>query len=518
MKKFLTALIFVALPFSIQARAGEIKLDVKTHTFSNGLELLVVERHLSPTFSTIVRFKVGSVDERPGITGSAHLLEHMLFKGTRNIGTTNYEAEVPLMEKIDKLAVELTEAIMETKNPTYRGGIEKIDSLRTLIAEIQEEQKQYVVKDELWETYLKNGGAGLNASTGNDGTQYYVSLPSNRLELWTYLESERLSNPILREFYSERDVVYEERRLRTDNSPRGKLYEQFNAAAFTAHPYGWPVIGWASDLETVLREDVEKFFRQYYSPNNIVIAIVGDVQFDDVVELIERHFAKIPPSEKPVPPVTTIEPEQKGERRVAVEYDAEPRLLIGYHMPAGGDIDFEVFDIMSSVLTRGRTSRLYKSLVEERQMVTSIGAWGSFTRYPDVYTISATPKAPYTVEEVEQAIYEELAKFQDEGPTEWELQRVRNQLDADYVRGLQSNMGLAWRLADMQAKVGDWSFLLTLKERRQAVTADDITRVMAEYLVPNNRTVAYLVKPESEESEGQTTRIQSVKHKQAVAK
>ncbi|MEE9554642.1 MAG: pitrilysin family protein [candidate division Zixibacteria bacterium] len=517
MKKLLTTLILVALPFSVQAKKGEIKLDVKTHTFSNGLELLVVERHLSPTFSAMVRFKVGSTDEKPGITGSAHLLEHMLFKGTKNIGTTNYDAEVPLMGKIDKLALELTEAIMETKNPTYRGGTERVDSLRASIAEIQEEQKQYVVKDEIWETYLRNGGAGLNASTGNDGTQYYVSLPSNRLELWAYLESDRLSNPILREFYSERDVVYEERRLRTDNSPRGKLYEQYNAAAFTAHPYGWPVVGWASDLETVLREDVGEFFHQYYSPNNIVIAIVGDVKFNDVVKLMDRYFGKIPPSKKTVPPVTTIEPEQKGERRVAVEYDAEPRLVIGYHMPAGGDIDFEVFDVMSSILTRGRTSRLYKSLVEERQMVTSIGAWGSFTRYPDVYTISATPKAPFKVEEVEQAIYEELADFQREGPTEWELQRVRNQLDADYVRGLRSNMGLARRLTDMQAKVGDWSFLLTLKERREAVTANDITRVMAEYLVPNNRTVAYLVKPESEEPEGQTMKFQRV-HKQAVAK
>ena len=518
MNRFLATLILVALPLSVQAKKGDIQLDVKTHTFSNGLELLVVERHLSPTFSAIVRFKVGSTDERPGITGSAHLLEHMLFKGTKNIGTTEYNAEVKLMEKIDRLAFELTEAMMETKNPIYRGGTERVDSLRALIAKIQEEQKQYVVKDELWETYLKNGGAGLNASTGNDGTQYYVSLPSNRLELWAYLESDRLSNPVLREFYSERDVVYEERRMRTDNSPYGKLYEQFNAAAFTAHPYGWPVVGWASDLETVLREDVEEFFYQYYSPNNIVIAIIGDVKFEDVVKTIDRYFSKIPPSEKPVPPVTTIEPPQTGERRVAVEYDAEPSLVIGYHMPAGGDIDFEVFDIMSSVLTRGRTSRLYKSLVEERQIVTSIGAWGSFTRYPDVYAISATPKAPYSIEEIEQAIYEELAKFQEEGPTEWELQRVRNQLDADYVRGLQSNMGLARRLTDMQAKVGDWSFLMTLKERRAAVTAEDIKRVMAEYLVPKNRTVAYLVKPEKELSDKQAMKIQNINPKQAVAK
>jgi len=518
MRKVLATLFIVILPFSAQAGKGDVQLDVKEHTFDNGLQLLVVERHLSPTFSAMVRFKVGSVDEHPGITGSAHLLEHMLFKGTKNIGTTNYDAEVPLMERIDVLAHELTDAITETKMPTYRGGTEKVDSLRALIASIQEEEKQYIVKDELWETYLKNGGSGLNASTGNDGTQYYVSLPSNRLELWAYLESDRLSNPIFREFYSERDVVYEERRLRTDNSPYGKLYEQFNAAAFTAHPYSWPVVGWASDLETVLREEVVDFFHQYYSPNNIVVIIVGDVNFDNVVKTVDKYFGKIPASPKPVPPVTTIEPQQDGEKRVAVEYDAKPSLVIGYHMPAGGDIDYEVFDVMGDILTRGRTSRMYKSLVEDKQLVSSVRAGTGFSRYPDLFTISATPKAPHTVEEVEAAIYEELAKFREEGATEWELQRIRNQTEADFIRGLRSNTGVAWRLCDMQAKVGDWHYLLTMKDRYLKVTTQDIQRVMESYLTPKNRTVAYIVKSETGQPESRSMKMRRMDKEQAVAK
>ncbi len=501
MKKIVPLLVMLLLPVSIQAKKEEIKLDVKTHTFSNGLELVVVERDLSPTVSMIVRFKVGSADEHPGITGSAHLLEHMLFKGTPNIGTADYQAEIPLMEKIDRLALQLTAAIQESRSPLYRGDNSRINSLRAQIASLQDEQKKYIIKDELWETYLKNGGSGLNASTGNDGTQYYVSLPSNRLELWAYMESDRLANPVLREFYSERNVVYEERRLRVDNSPYGKLGEQFNAAAFTAHSYNWPVVGWASDLETVFREDVEKFFRQYYSPNNIVIAIVGDVDFNDVVKLIQRYFGDIPPSTQPVPPVTTVEPPQDGERRVAVRYDAEPLLSIGWHMPAGGAVDQEVFDIISSLLSRGRTSRLYKSLVEDKQLATSVNAYSGFTRFPDTFTISASPKSPHSIEEVEQAVYEEIARLAADGPTEWELQRVRNQLDADYVRGLQSNMGMAYRLADMQAKTGDWSYLIKLKEKRQAVTAGDIKRVLAEYFTTANRTVAYLVKPENDNSD-----------------
>jgi len=517
MKKIPLLIISVLIPLFARAGKDDVKLDVKTHTFANGLELLVVERDFSPTFSAIVRFKVGSADEKPGITGSAHLLEHMLFKGTRNMGTSDYEAEVPIMAEIDSLAHELTDAINESRMPTYRGGTEKIDSLRARIAELQKEQKQYIIKDELWETYLRNGGTGLNASTGNDGTQYYVSLPSNKLELWAYLESDRLAGPILREFYSERDVVYEERRLRIDNSPSGKLIEQFNATAFTASSYGWPVLGWASDLETVLKEDVEEFFQQYYSPNNIVIAIVGDVKFDDVVKTVDRYFGHIPPSKKPVPAVTTMEPNQEGEKRVAVAYDAEPRMAIGWHMRAGGGVDQEIFDVISDLLTRGRTSRLYKSLVEEKQMVTSISARSFFTRFPDVFTIFVTPKSDYSIDEVERAIYGEIDRLRNEGPTDWELQRVKNQLEADYVRSLRSNRGLAFRLSNMQATVGDWSYLQTLKEKRVSVGADDVKRVLSEYFTEDNRTVAYLVKPD-EEIPAESSKLQKIKENQAVAK
>lgn len=517
MKK-IPLLVFLALfPLVVNAGKGDIQMDVKQHTFANGLELLVVERHFSPTFSAIVRFKVGSADEKSGMTGTAHLLEHMLFKGTRNMGTADYNAEVPIMAKIDILARELNDALNESRNPLYRGGTEKIDSLRALIADLQKEQKQYIIKDELWETYLRHGGSGLNASTGNDGTQYYVSLPSNKLELWAFMESDRLANPVLREFYSERDVVYEERRLRIDNSPRGKLWEQLNATAFAASSYNWPILGWASDIETMMREEVEEFFHQYYSPNNIVIAIVGDVKFEEVVKIIEKYFGHIPPSEKPVPPVTTMEPEQEGERRVAVVYDAEPRILIGWHMPAGGGVDQEVFDVISSLLTRGRTSRLYKSLVEEKQMVSSIRAISAFTRFPDIFTIVAIPKAGHSIEEVENAIYQEIERFQNEGPTDWELQRVRNQLEADYVRGLQFNRGIAFRLADMQAKVGDWSYFMVRKEKMLAVNGDDVKRILEKYFTPENRTVAYLVKPDDRKTEGESS-IQKIDKYQAVAK
>ncbi len=519
-------IIFPTLFIFIWIAAGNAKvqptksvdLNVKTHTYSNGLQLLVVERHLSPTVTCLVRFKVGSADEKPGITGSAHLLEHMLFKGTENIGTTNYDAEVPLMSRIDTLAHQLTAAVVETRNPLYRGGNEKVDSLKALIAKIQETEKQYTVKDELWETYLKNGGNNLNASTSNDGTQYFVSLPSNKLELWAYLESDRMEHPIFREFYSERDVVYEERRLRTDNDPDGKLEEQLSSTAFTASPYRWPVVGWASDLETVLREQVESFYYQYYSPNNAIIAIVGDVNFDDVVKLMGRYFEHIPPSKVPPPAITTAEPEQAGERRVEVEFDAQPELVIAWHEPAGGAVDKEVFDIISYLLSRGRTSRLYKSLVEQQQLVTSIYASSDFGRMPSLFSISASPRAPHTVAEVEQAIYVEMNKLQTDGATDWELTRVRNQLEAEYIRGMQSNMGMAFRLSSMQALIGDWTYITKLKELRSKVTSDDIKRVMAKYFTEKNRTVATIIKPKNGDSKPEASNIKKMNPAQGVAK
>lgn len=495
MKRVLMALLSLFIPLLAQAGEDDIQIDAKTHTFPNGLQLVVVERKWSPTVSFVIRFKVGSADERPGITGSAHLLEHMLFKGTSSMGTRDYEAEVPIMASIDALAHKLTGAIEKTRDPLYRGDKSEVDSLRAAIAKLQDTQKEYVIKDEFWDTYLKNGGTSLNASTGNDGTQYFVSLPSNKTELWAYMESDRMADPVLREFYSERDVVYEERRLRTDNEPGGKLWEQVYAAAYTAHPYGWPVVGWASDLETVLREEVEDFYHQYYAPNNVVIAVVGDVEFDDIERLVAWYFNPIPPSRISPPAVETVEPEQTGERRLTVEYDAQPQLGIAYHGPAGGGVDKEVLDVIASLLTRGRTSRLYKALVEERQLATFVSSSSDFTRFPDLFTISASPKAPHSNEELEAAIYEELERLKNEGPTEWELQRVRNQLDADHVRGMQSNLGMAFRLSNMQALVGDWSYVNKLKDLRQAVTASDVRRVITEHFTKKNRTVAYLVKP-----------------------
>ncbi len=488
------SLLFI---FSSLLWAGEFKLDVQEHTLKNGLRILMVEKHTAPVVSCVIRFKVGSVDEHPGITGTSHLLEHMLFKGTKNIGTWNYEAEVPLMKEIDQTAAAMEAEEKKLQNPLAGGDEAKLKQLREKLRELQQKQKEYIIKDELWETYLKNGGAGLNASTFEDGTQYFLSIPANRLELWAYIESDRMREPVLREFYSERDVVFEERRLRTDTQPLGKLYEQFAATAFTAHPYGWPVVGWASDISTVKREQVAQYYKSHYSPNNCVIAIVGDIKPPEVIKLVEKYFSDIPPQPTPQA-VFTSEPEQQGERRIEVEFDANPQMLIGYHMPQAGHPDSYVLDVIASILSRGRTSRFYKNLVEDKKIALSVFASGNQSRYPDLFYIQGTPLAPHTSLELEEAIYQEIEKLKTEPVETWELEKTHNQLEADFIRSLNSNTGLAFQLTNSDAVTGSWKFMLTLKEERKKVTPEDIMRVTQKYFNKANRTVATLVKTKTE--------------------
>lgn len=486
------AMFGLALFLFLFGSAFSFDLPVQKKTLKNGMTILVLENHTAPVVSTYLRFKVGSVDEHPGITGTSHLLEHMMFKGTKDIGTANYKAELPVMEKIDQTAHQIIAEQARLQNPLSDHDSTKLKALREQLHTLQAEEKKYVIKDELWETYLKNGGTGLNASTSEDGTQYFVSLPANRLELWAFLESDRIANPILREFYSERDVVYEERRLRTDTQPFGKLSEQFGAAAYIAHPYGWPVVGWASDLETVSREEVEKYFRRYYAPNNAIAVIVGDVKAPEVFALMEKYFAPIPPQPAP-DPVFTTEPPQEGERRVKAEFDANPLLLIGWHIPALGNPDWFALDVLSDILSQGRTSRLYKKIVEEKKLATNISSFLDDARYPGLFYVQATPLAPHMPEEVEQAVYAEIERAKNEPVTDWELQKVKNQTDAALVRSLQSNNGLAFVLGNTEAITGDWKNFITFAEKSKQVTPEQIQQVAKQYLTESNRTVGILV-------------------------
>jgi predicted Zn-dependent peptidase len=477
------------------AAAATLEERVVEHRLANGLTLLLMERHQAPIVSVNLTYKVGGVYEHNGITGVAHLYEHMAFKGTRTIGVTDAEKEKPVLEELDRLA----EAIMAEKAKGPAADQTRLAALRKRFTEVEAQAQQFVVPAELATLYQRNGGVGLNATTGKDVTRYFLSFPANRLPLWAAVESDRMANGVLREFYKEKNVVLEERRQRTDNSPGGRLHEAFAAAAFLAHPYGLPVIGWPSDLEALSRAQTEAFFQTYYGPVNAVLAVAGDFKPKDVIALVENTFGKIP-ARPPAPPVLTTEPSYAGERRVEVEFSAEPQLLIGYHKPSASHPDEDVFDVLEALLSEGRTSRLYKRLVQEKQLALTISAFSDYpgAQYPNLFVISAAPRAPHTTAEVEQAVYDELDRLNREAVSPHELQKILNQVDAAQVRALRSNSGMASRLAYFHAISGDWRETFKRRDRIAKVTPEDIRRVAAQYFTKSNRVVAALVKPERE--------------------
>jgi len=484
--------VFFCLFLLIASDAHSFNLEdrVTEHTLGNGLKVLLMERHTSPTVSIFMRYKVGSVNEVTGQTGIAHVLEHMLFKGTRRLGTRNFLKEAPLLKKIEALG----EALDLEERKRGKKDLEQIKGLRVRLREAQKEHKKLVESEVYSKYYQKNGGVRFNASTSNDSTVYMVSLPVNKLELWANLESDRMENPILREYYTERDVIMEERRMRVDNTPDGLLYEQFIAAAFTSHPYHVPVIGWSSDIRSLSIKAVRKFLRTYYAPNNAVVAMVGDIRPDKVMKILNRYFGRIPPHKLP-PPLATVEPEQRGERRVEVEFDAEPQILIGYHKPTLPDKDDYVFDVIDSILASGRTSRLFKSLVRDKKIAVSVGTYGApGSLYKNLFVFSGVPRHPHTVAEVERAFYEEVERLKREPVSKRELEKVGNQIEAGFVRGLGSNFGMASRLSYFETIAGDWRYLLNHPKEIRKVTREDIMRVARKYLVKRNRTVAILVK------------------------
>lgn len=463
------------------------RLPVREHTLANGLRLLILHRPGAPTVSFVVQYGVGGVHEHLGTTGTAHLLEHLLFKGTRSVGTRDAAAEEVLFPRMDAAHDTLVRA-------RARGDSAEVQRLKARIASLEDTARAYVEPNEFDRILTKAGARGLNASTSNDATTYYVELPSNRAELWFVLEGDRMAHPVFREFFTERDVVMEERRMRVETSPDGLLYEAHLAAAYDVHPYGVPVTGFMSDLENLSRRDVADYFRRFYGARNAVVGIVGNVDPDKVVAWAERYLSAVPAGEE-APPVLAREPVQHGERRVEVVWDAEPALRIGWHVPDARHEDAPALAMLANLLTGGRTARLYKRLITDDRLATGVtSSLGPGERYPQLFQIDASPLAPHTTAEVEAAIYTELARLGFEGPSVAELERVRNQIAAGNVRRLQSNLGLAFQLVESESLFGDWRETFRMSERLRSVTPEDVKRVVGRYFTRENRTVGTLVR------------------------
>jgi predicted Zn-dependent peptidase len=486
---FIFLLILLSCPLNVSSY--DLEKKIISFTLENGMKILMLERHMSPTISFYIRHQVGAVDEENSKTGSAHLLEHMLFKGTKTIGSKNFRKEEIVLKKIAATGQSLDLEMLKGK----RADRKQIESLTKHLEELIKEHKKWILENEIDRIYTENGAVDINASTGRDLTTYHISLPSNKIELWARIEADRMTNPVFREFYSERKVVMEERKQRVESDPVGTLFEQFLATAFIAHPYRRPILGWSSDISFISTDNIQMFFRRYHAPNNTVIAVVGDIEPEKTLEIIKKYFGPIPRQDLPHTHMTE-EPPQTGEKRIEVILDANPQLLIGYHKPNMPAFDDYVFDVIESILSKGRTSRLYKVLVLEKGLAETIqtdnGMPGS--RYPNLFVLRAAPHHPHTSKELEASIYSEIERLKKEPVSEKELEKIKNQLKADFIRGLNSNAGLANTLSYFEALMGDYRYITNHINVIEKITAQDIVRVARQYLTSENRTVAHLVK------------------------
>ncbi len=469
---------------------GGLSPSVFQHTLENGLRLFILPRPGVPIASFVVEYKIGGVNEVEGSTGISHFLEHLLFKGTTTVGTRDYAREVTLMAEMDRLF----DSVLATRDEDPLDTV-RVTGLLEQIRGLEEEASKVIVSNEFDQILTENGARNLNATTTSESTTYFVELPSNRAELWFVLEADRMRNPVFREFYAERSVVAEERRLRLENNPAAVLYDAYLNAAFRRHPYGQPVVGRMEDLERLTRRRLEEFFRLYYGPNNAVVAIAGNVDPRQIVAWAEKYLGPIPRGTEP-PPVDRVEPQQRGERRVEVAYDAEPAVRIGWKVPSATHDDAPALYMLMSLLTGGRGSRLYRRLILEVR--TASGVTCSIEPgqvYPGLFTIQASPLYPHGTTEIEAAVYQELEKLMLSPPAEEEIQRVRNQIEASEVRRLRSSFGLALQVAGSASLYGDWRHTFDFSEKLLEVSPADIQRVVKAYFNPDRRTVATLVRP-----------------------
>jgi zinc protease len=418
------------------ASKPDLAAGIRETTLANGMKVIVWPDRDIPNVAMYTWYRVGSRNERPGITGLSHFFEHMMFNGAKKYGPGEFDR------------------VMEA-----------------------------------------NGGAN-NAYTSTDVTVYQNWFPKSAMELIFDLEADRIQSLAFDEKIvdSERGVVYSERRLRVDNSNQGLLSEQVQAAAYVAHPYQIPVIGWPSDIEAWTKSDLQNYFRTYYAPNNATMIVVGDVTADEVFALAKKYIEPIP-AQAPPEPVRTVEPEQQGERRVTFTKDAQvPLVQIAYHVGAADDPERESLDLLEAILTRGDSSRLHQRLVEQEQIALGVGAFDEPRGFdPGLLWIAMTLSSGADPAKAERILDEELAKIAKDGPTDAELRKAKNIQVADFWRNLKTINGKAQALGSNETFQGDWHRLFSAPERYEAVTAEQVKQVAAKVFRTSNRTVGVLM-------------------------
>jgi predicted Zn-dependent peptidase len=485
-----TAILFLLLSsLAVAQDVASFSKRITVKKLPNGLTLIICERPEAPVFSFFTLVDAGSAQDPQGATGLAHMFEHMAFKGTDKIGTTDYAAEKPALEKVETAYA----AYIRERDKSVGRDAAKLKQLEKDWKDARNAADKFVKSNEFGQIVKQNGGEGMNAETGEDQTEYYYSMPENRLELFAYLESERFLHPVLREFYKERDVVIEERRMRIDSNPIGRLVEQFTASAFEAHPYHRPGLGWIADLNSFSATDAQKFFDKYYVPSNMVVAVAGDVKASETLPILEKYFSRLPmrPQSDETP---TTEPPQNAERKVILKERAQPLYLEGYHRPDYRSKDDAVYDAIADLMSEGRTSRLYRTLVRDKKIASYSAGFSGLpgNKYPHLFAFYAFPLPGRTTEEVADAIHAEIDKLKKEDITDDELKMIKTRSKAALIRGLADNEGLAQQLATYQTRYDDWRELFRSVDRIDQVTKADIRRVANATFVDTNRTVGII--------------------------
>jgi predicted Zn-dependent peptidase len=485
----IACVVILCSAFALAQDVASFEKRVTVKKLANGLTVLICERPEAPVFSFFTLVDAGSAQDPMRETGLAHMFEHMAFKGTDKIGTTNYAAEKPALAKVETTYA----AYIAERDKTVGQDKAKLAQLEKAWKDAIAEANKYVVPNQFGKIVEQNGGEDMNAFTNYDETAYHYSLPQNRLELWAYLESERFLHPVMREFYKERDVVIEERRMRTDSNPFGRLLEQFTESAFTAHPYHRPTVGWMSDLNHFSATDAQRFFDHYYVPSNMVVAIAGDIKPAQALPVLEKYFGRLPAHPKP-DESTTQEPPQNSERRVVLTEHSQPIYIEGYHRPDYRSSDDAVFDAISDLMSEGRTSRLYRALVRDKKIASfSEGLTGyPGIKYPHLFAFLAVPLPGHKPQEMAEAIHAEIDRLKKEDISDDELQMIKTRSKANLIRGLADNQGLATQLATYQTRYGDWRELFRSVDRIDKVSKADIRRVANEVFTDTNRTVGII--------------------------
>lgn len=497
---FLAASVAGALPLLAQ------KVPVVEKQLGNGMRLLLVERHDEPSIAGGWVAHVGSSNEHPGMTGIAHLFEHMMFKGTPTIGTKDYKKDLEILAGQEQLRDQMRQEERKMRVEYRHGQIDdllkpenKTERYRELEKQFQElvaAQREILVKNEFDRIYSGQGGSSMNAFTTEDMTAYFINVPANKLELWMWMESERLWHPVFREFYAERDVVFEERRMRTDSTPLGKFSEEFNAMFWESSPYSWPVVGWPSDIPAISKAQADDFYATFYAPQNITLILVGDFHPDAVEALAKKYFERIPRGPKTPPDVATLEVKQAAEKRMNAEAETNPQTDILWHTVPFGHKDSYALQILGELLST-RTGRLYKGMVLGSGVATDVYAGQASQKWAGYFDAGGEAREGHKPEEVEQGIYDNIEKLKKEPVPSEELQKVKNNFAAAEYRRLSSNFPILMQLIQNDGE-GDWRQINDAAPKIQAVTADDVMRVANTYFAKENRTVAiYTRKPGS---------------------